>query len=254
MSDEINSIILEKETVSDDFYTIIDLFYKDGDKIQKGDTIITFEASKSCIDIESPSAGYIYYNVEEGQNIKPGEICAAVSIFHKIPDDYFDRFGNEEIDLLETKVTTSKHNDIRISNAAKILLKEHNLDISIFKGKTILRTEDIIAYLKLKISDVKRNGIENIEYRNKIIIIGGGGHAKMCIDIIRQMKTHCLVGIIDSGLEIGTTTLDVPIIGGDRELEKLFKEGIKFAVIGFGAIHEPVIRQEIYRKLNHPRL
>ena len=71
----------------------------------------------------------------------------------------------------------------------------------------------------------------------------------MCIDIIRQMKTHHLVGIVDSYRDTGTITLDVPVIGGSEDLKTIFEEGVKNAAIGFGALHKPEIRQEIFDEL-----
>ncbi len=250
MNVDIIPIIIKKETVSDENYMVVELCYEDGDEIQKGDILLTVETSKSIIDIESPSRGFVFYNIKEGQEVPIATICAAVSSSPDIPDDYFDRFKKKaENSITDDETVEDVNNDIRISKAARKLLKEHNLDISIFRGKTILRTKDIDEYLKTKMVDTETLRNEDVKSQNGIIIIGGGGHAKMCIDIIRQMKTYYLAGIIDSKLGIGTTTLGVPVIGRDKELEKLFKQGIKFAVIGFGALHKPSIRQETFQTL-----
>ena len=249
MSAGIVPIFIPKQTVSDDFYIVVKLFYSDGDKVRKGDIIFIVETSKAVIEIESPSTGYIYYNIEEGLEIAVDEICAAVSISLHIPNDYFSRFITEDEKLVEENLTADDSKDIRISNAAKQMLKEHNVDISVFKGKTILRTEDIYEYLKSTTANVRTFEIVNTEFRNKVIIIGGGGYAKVCIDIIRQMRVYNLAGIVDSGLETGATTLDVPVIGGEKELEDLYKKGIKYAVIGFGMLRKPIIREELYHQL-----
>ena len=139
MDDRIISIIIDKETVSDDLYLIVDLYYDNGDKIKKGDVILCFETSKSVIEVESPSSGYIYYNVEEGQKVPAGTICAALSISPKIPKNYFKKPIKEKDTSLKINSSASKNKDIRISKAAKELIKKHNLDLSIFKGKSILK-------------------------------------------------------------------------------------------------------------------
>ena len=119
MSNKIIPIIIQKETVSDDLCTIIELLYKDGDKVEKGDIIITFETSKAVIEIESPSPGYIYYNSKEEQEIPVGAICAAISSFPHISDDYFNKAGTESVNAVEECTTASVTNDIDVSNAAK---------------------------------------------------------------------------------------------------------------------------------------
>ena len=250
MSSDIFPIIIDKETVSDDIYIIVKLYFCDGDKVQKGDIIISFETSKAVNDIESPLAGYVFHNVEEGQEIAVGTICAAVSLSHRIPDDYFDKFCNENVNSVEEGQKKYGVNEMRVSKAAKRMLEEHNIDISVFKERTILRAEDINLYLAHGTTDTKTLENDEVPSQNKIIIIGGGGHATMCIDIIRQMKTYSVAGTIDANSEVGATTLDVPVIGGDDELETLFKKKeIKFAAIGIGALHKPIFRQEIYNKL-----
>jgi len=251
MNAKIIPIVIEKETVSDNLYTIGELYYRDGDNVQKRDIILAYETSKSSVEVESPSSGYIYYNVKEGEEIAVGAICAVVSRSPNIPNDYFDRFDKKSVNSSKESLTTEDANGIRVSRAAKAMLKENNLNLSIFKGKTILRTKDIYEYLKSGTAYTKTSRYEEIKSQNKIIVIGGGGHGKMCIDIIRQMKTYRLVGIIDSNLEIGVKTMGVPVIGREEDLEKLFKGGIKFATIGFGALHKPIIRQELFHKLKN---
>ncbi len=45
-----------------------------------------------------------------------------------------------------------------------------------------------------------------------VILIGGGGHAKVVIECVRQAGDR-VVGILDDALEAGTTVLDVPVLG-----------------------------------------
>lgn len=45
-----------------------------------------------------------------------------------------------------------------------------------------------------------------------VILIGGGGHAKVVMECVRQAGDR-VVGILDDALEVGTTVLDVPVLG-----------------------------------------
>ena len=46
----------------------------------------------------------------------------------------------------------------------------------------------------------------------QIVVIGGGGHAKVVIDCIRSAGDTA-VGILDDSLNAGSTVLDVPVLG-----------------------------------------
>ena len=53
----------------------------------------------------------------------------------------------------------------------------------------------------------------------KILILGTGGHAKSCIDLISRCKDYNLIGLISKNSdEIGKKILDVKVVGSDQEL------------------------------------
>ena len=81
---------------------------------------------------------------------------------------------------------------------------------------------------------------------DKIIIIGSGGHAKTCIDIISNQNLYEICGIIDN--DVGGKILGHTIIGKDDDLEIIFKK-FKNAVIGIGQIEDNSARINIYNEL-----
>lgn len=83
----------------------------------------------------------------------------------------------------------------------------------------------------------------------KIIVVGGGGHAKMCLDIIKAIGDMDVIGIIDNNIPIGTKILGIPIIGTDEYLHSAFKIGITKAINGVGGGGNQLIRRKIYEKL-----
>jgi len=85
--------------------------------------------------------------------------------------------------------------------------------------------------------------------KQKLIIIGGGGHAKVIIDAVLAGEEYEIYGIIDQKLEIGTKVLGVPVLGMDEILPRLCDEGIKNAFIGVGSIGDCTARRSIYDKL-----
>ncbi|MFH1395321.1 MAG: acetyltransferase [Candidatus Omnitrophota bacterium] len=87
--------------------------------------------------------------------------------------------------------------------------------------------------------------------KQKLIIIGGGGHAKVIIDAVLAGDEYDIHGIIDQKLEKGTKVLGVPVLGADSILPELFGEGIKNAFIGVGSIGNCDVRRTICEKLKN---
>jgi len=83
--------------------------------------------------------------------------------------------------------------------------------------------------------------------KEKIILIGGGGYSKACIDVIEQEKKFEIVGIIDER-RIGEKVLGYPIVGSDQDLERLAKKKYKF-LISLGQIGNVQKRIDLFNKL-----
>jgi len=59
--------------------------------------------------------------------------------------------------------------------------------------------------------------------KQPIILIGGGGHCKSCIDVIEQEGKYRIVGILDLPEMIGKRILNYDIIGTDDDLPAFLK-------------------------------
>lgn len=68
---------------------------------------------------------------------------------------------------------------------------------------------------------------------SKIIIIGAGGHAKVCIEILRRLGEDIAYCIGDSGAH--STCLGIPVLRGDENLVKLRSKGYKRAFVAVGS-------------------
>ena len=84
--------------------------------------------------------------------------------------------------------------------------------------------------------------------RKKLILIGGGGHCKSCIDVIEQSGLYQIAGIIDKQGYVGQTVVGYRIIGTDEQVENLAGEGYDF-LITIGQIRTSQIRQKLYNRL-----
>lgn len=85
--------------------------------------------------------------------------------------------------------------------------------------------------------------------RKQIVIVGGGGHAKVVIDAIKSSGKYAICGLVDPGLKKGDTVCGVGVLGGDSTLPSIFKKGVKYAFIGIGSIGNCSVRKRIYGNL-----
>jgi UDP-perosamine 4-acetyltransferase len=66
-----------------------------------------------------------------------------------------------------------------------------------------------------------------------VVVIGAGGHAKVCIELLRAMNLEvswCIGGAADP-----ETCLGVPVLPGDAHLERLAREGHRKAFVAVGS-------------------
>ena len=82
----------------------------------------------------------------------------------------------------------------------------------------------------------------------KLILIGGGGHCKACIDVVECTNEYEIIGILDHADLIGTKVLDYKVIGTDDDILKYKQEGCRF-LITVGQIKSPAIRKKIAQLL-----
>jgi sugar O-acyltransferase (sialic acid O-acetyltransferase NeuD family) len=84
--------------------------------------------------------------------------------------------------------------------------------------------------------------------KQKMILIGGGGHCKSVIDVIEAEGTYTIAGIIDQKELIGQKVLGYEIIGCDDGLKELFSQ-FKYAVVTVGHIKSPALRIKLFNTL-----
>lgn len=85
---------------------------------------------------------------------------------------------------------------------------------------------------------------------NEIILIGGGGHCRSCIDVLETSGKFRVAGIVDRSDAIGSSTLAYPVIATDDELPSLAKT-YRYFFITLGQIKSAKRRIEIYAILKN---
>ena len=84
--------------------------------------------------------------------------------------------------------------------------------------------------------------------KEKIVLLGGGGHCHSVIDVIESENKYEIIGIVDKKELIGNDILGYKIIGSDDDLETIFKT-CKNAIITVGQIESNTVRVKLFNKL-----
>lgn len=89
------------------------------------------------------------------------------------------------------------------------------------------------------------------EQKNKesILLIGGGGHCKSCIDVLETEGKFSIAGIVDSTLKIGEKILGYPVLGDDSMLPELRKK-VSHVLITTGQIKSSATRKKLAELLS----
>jgi len=86
---------------------------------------------------------------------------------------------------------------------------------------------------------------------NSIVLVGGGGHCKVVLDVIKENNYYDEICISDLKENIGKEILDIRIEYTDDQLENLFKKGISFAFVSMGKININDQRMKLYQKIKN---
>lgn len=87
------------------------------------------------------------------------------------------------------------------------------------------------------------------ELGEPVVILGGGGHAKVLIDALAQIDEFHAWGILERNpSRWGKSLMDVPIRGGDDLLPSLPEQGIENFLVGVGSVGDAEPRKILYGK------
>lgn len=89
---------------------------------------------------------------------------------------------------------------------------------------------------------------ESREVKQPIVLIGGGGHCKACVDVIETTGEWDILGILDLPERIGEKVLGYAVIGTDDQVGRFVAEGVRFLVC-VGQIRTADVRRRAYERV-----
>ena len=238
-------IKIPKQNASDDEVIISQIFFKSGEYVEKGTIIFEYETSKATFDYEAVHSGFFYYNFLVGDSVQVQTDIAYISDLELTSDEIKKIFPvSDEINFSEKNITKK----------ALKLIKENSIDIKVFKED--LLTEKVVREFLISLS--KNEPTVNTNFKkNDIVIMGIGGHASMCIDILLAQNEFNLVGFIDK-IETSDKKYNLNYLGSLENLDYLISKGLKNLVIGVGFAGQLKKRDKYYnefsKKINIPTI
>lgn len=86
---------------------------------------------------------------------------------------------------------------------------------------------------------------------NSIILVGGGGHCKVVIDILKENNNYNEILISDLKENLGTEILGIRIEYTDDQLEELYKKGFRNAFVSMGKVEIDDHRKKLFDKIKN---
>jgi sugar O-acyltransferase (sialic acid O-acetyltransferase NeuD family) len=81
----------------------------------------------------------------------------------------------------------------------------------------------------------------------QLILIGAGGHARACIDVIETEKKYSIAGLVGRAEEVNDRIFMYKVLGTDSSLLPLAHE-FKYGFIGVGQLKTPKLRIHLFEQ------
>ena len=250
----LQTINVPKENVNDEFVTISEIYYKNNDNVNDGDTLIEIETSKSVIPIFSETNGYVFYYCKKFEEVQVGKVI--IKIFDTIyrdnmidQDDQSDKISDEQENISNhdpSKIINHQNNSTLASNSEMVfpefsksaidLIRKYRFDKNLFKRYDFVTTKDVHEFRKKDALHLKKDflipdtkGIDLSTIRrnvntskNNVLIIGSGDLATNLIDTVEENhQNFCIVGLINPLLDLGEQIGKYSLVCNDESDESL---------------------------------
>ena len=81
--------------------------------------------------------------------------------------------------------------------------------------------------------------------KKKIVLIGGGGHCKVVISILKKLDSFEIAGIVDN-YKSESFINGIKIIGTDDDLKDIYKSGMRYVLITVGSTKDNTKRYKLF--------
>lgn len=215
---------------------------ENGIHLTAGTIICELETSKATFEVELDEDGYVYILHNINDLISVGSPLAILSKVEVDPSE----LNQKKSEILPLAVDNKTQGGVLFSKKASILIDKHRIDKNVFL-KEFITEKDVLNYLNGDVQVV--HGFENFSFEERdVVIVGLGGHAGMCIDIITQVGSYNLVGFVDDNVQVDEKH-KLNFLGTLEKLTDHKKRGLKNVIIGIGFLNKLYLRARLYNEL-----
>jgi sugar O-acyltransferase (sialic acid O-acetyltransferase NeuD family) len=212
--------------------------------------LCTLETTKSTADLVAEIEGYVAgLHFEQGQTVRAGQVfCYLASSPNWSPP---------VTEPAETEYSSEagKPSDLRITDPALALARQHQLDLASLPRDRLITGQVIREILQASGEAGLAGGpdmrLPDFDFDpTAILVYGAGGHAKAIIDLLRSLGSYRIAGVLDDDPALcGGSLMGVPVLGGGEQLGRLHQQGIRLAVNAVGGIGSLQVRIKVFRRL-----
>ncbi len=222
-------IQVPKELVNDTEYLVLALQAEPGQYVRTGQPLAELESSKATFHLFSPADGHFR------PEYKAGDMVPVGAVFGLVDESPLEQPEPGEPSAVKTEA------DPRFSRAAWELYSASEVSMDRFAGMTHIRRADVEKALAVPGAETSDPGA--------LVLLGGGGHCRECIEAIERAGKYRIHGIIDTNAKPGTMIAGYPVLGDNARLEGLRRDGITHLVLAYGIAGGQAERGAHFRRL-----
>jgi len=227
-------ILMPRIGANDDTAILAQWNVNDGDFVTKKQAIANLESTKQTMDLFAPIDGFIHLLVEALEEVEVGKVVAIISE------------GNADMKS-SVEESIDPFAGIKITEKAKKLVEDNNIDINLLPKGKLIREKDI--------EDLIGPGYSIAEtLSNSLIIYGTGGFTREVIHVTRQFPSYRIAYIIGGmgDWKDKEQVLGVPIINA-AQMDELFQQGYTKIVNAVAVTPGAFSRREVFISLKEKK-
>lgn len=142
---------------------------KEGDIVNKDQTIAELDSDKATLDLPAEASGKISFKAQEGDTMSVGDVICLIDPSEISNSESFTNDPSEKIDIQEEKVETTQIDEINITPLARNIATDKGIDIKAIesKGEKITKEDVLKAAPAMGFSNDK----ERKENRQKLSML-----------------------------------------------------------------------------------
>lgn len=208
---------------------VVSVLVRVGDAVERDQPLVLLETTKAAAEVAAPVRGFVrQLLVRPGDRVEAG---AALALITATADEPLPEATTAD------PASGGLPPGLKLTRPALALARQLGLDLSTLPTDVII-TEDVVRRTHESLQPDQELSLGPVDGAS-CVLVGGGGHGRKLIDLVRLGGTLRFVGALDDGLASGSQVAHIPVLGGLRLLASIVRSGVTLAVNGMGGVPDP---------------